>query len=1124
MADSHSIPPPGNAHHHLSHLHHHHHHHHMRRHRMPSGGEDQGEDEELDPRIQVELEKLNKASEEINRLELELDDARAAFRQVLSDSTQRLNGLAKKLGTCVDKARPYYEARMRLKEAHLESQKAALRFERACSMHEAAKEMVQLAEEGYKRREQDLDPTWQEMLNHATMKVNDAERERIESEDCHQQTTVSFKKRDEEVQKLQKDLKRAITKSKPYFEMKAKFNQVMEDHKRSVSRLEDDVGSAKALYSQALRSLEAISDDIHRQRLERQQQLQLGVRGAGVGAEAPSPPHTWEKGANIDGSAEMCVYDSGEEDSEGPLNSSVGSSDRGRTGMEMNSRSEGKGIVRHELPYRKRTSVSDLSGGHFRSDPLNVVLFKTSTPDVPASKSPPGETSSSFQPPSIIHTDRTRRPSYQSAIDASQEAEQAGSFTLSHDDSSGKGLQRTDADSTLTQTPNPEFVSTSLPSRFSAAAASCQQGPDVASTLLSSSKGSPHGDFELSGETSLSRAQEWVNKSPIPQQRRFVKSKSLIGSSSSPGMTVESPIDMDLSATISAELMRGAVGCDGTPAPGVPTQVVLTSSSSSVSPQQRTSPVNISISSMPGDKVQLASPHLPSQGSTPERSSPLSGGSPSLHRKSPKLQGLILRVDAGGFSSSSSPAPSSSHVAATVCDKPAPSGPPHLDPAQKPKVVISTQHPSLGVFTEKQAGPAPSSSSHQQLSQDSCSLSYPQRNPAALVGYPPASVAPLSSSSSIPTSCPKPPTSLITKLKNSTTSRISSYDSKTAPSTLSTSYRLPSTSRQKLSPLAQPPTTQPSPSRAPNSPGHFSTSIGFRHPLKSPTPPSPSADRFSLTGRSDSLSASSGHKAALLKVPSENSSDTESIASTGPMLDDDQVEFLTLDFNEQSIACDTSGDPEEPDYEPMNTGALRRGNWARMSLPPRLSYLEGFLERTRHLSGGGVGVSPEDEEGSGVAEDGCRGNQEEDSRSSVVDSGGDFQDKLNDFQDDETEECEVIEEGYQAGDDDGIVDAGDETLVSPDEDCVGNSSTRMVISSVKSREGSADIDVEVDIQICLDVANENIVSQEENGQAEEENDLRAETDADGTIHVVEGSTVIGGEDEDCSEENVELFV
>ena len=42
-------------------------------------------------------------------------------------------------------------------------------------MHEAAKEMVQLAEQGYMRREQASDPAWQEMLNHATMKVSSAD-------------------------------------------------------------------------------------------------------------------------------------------------------------------------------------------------------------------------------------------------------------------------------------------------------------------------------------------------------------------------------------------------------------------------------------------------------------------------------------------------------------------------------------------------------------------------------------------------------------------------------------------------------------------------------------------------------------------------------------------------------------------------------------------------------------------------------------------------------------------------------------------------------------------------------------------------------------------------------------
>ncbi|XP_062584434.1 SH3 domain-binding protein 5-like isoform X2 [Saccostrea cucullata] len=248
------------------------------------------EDESLDPRIHGELERLNKASEEINKLELELDDARASFRQALTDSTQQLNALAKKLGSCVEKARPYYDARMKAKDAHIETQKAALRFERACSMHEAAKEMVQLAEQGYMCREEPSDPAWQEMLNHATMKVNEAEKERNASEQDHRNTMIKFQDTEEVVHHLQRELKRAIAKSKPYFEMKAKFNQTMEEQKRGIKILEEDVGSAKTMYSEALRNLETISDEIHQQRMEKRRNDELGERGAGVGSETPSPP------------------------------------------------------------------------------------------------------------------------------------------------------------------------------------------------------------------------------------------------------------------------------------------------------------------------------------------------------------------------------------------------------------------------------------------------------------------------------------------------------------------------------------------------------------------------------------------------------------------------------------------------------------------------------------------------------------------------------------------------------------------------------------------------------------------------------------------------------------------
>lgn len=56
-------------------------------------------------------------------------------------------------------------------QAQQETQKAALRYERAVSMHTAAREMVYVAEQGLLADRNTLDPTWQEMLNHATAKV-----------------------------------------------------------------------------------------------------------------------------------------------------------------------------------------------------------------------------------------------------------------------------------------------------------------------------------------------------------------------------------------------------------------------------------------------------------------------------------------------------------------------------------------------------------------------------------------------------------------------------------------------------------------------------------------------------------------------------------------------------------------------------------------------------------------------------------------------------------------------------------------------------------------------------------------------------------------------------------------
>ena len=52
------------------------------------------------------------------------------------------------------------------------------------------------------------------MLNHATMRVNESESERTRAETEHKKTSQFYQQAEIRVQTLQKDLKRAITKSR----------------------------------------------------------------------------------------------------------------------------------------------------------------------------------------------------------------------------------------------------------------------------------------------------------------------------------------------------------------------------------------------------------------------------------------------------------------------------------------------------------------------------------------------------------------------------------------------------------------------------------------------------------------------------------------------------------------------------------------------------------------------------------------------------------------------------------------------------------------------------------------------------------------------------------------------
>ncbi|KAM9353024.1 SH3 domain-binding protein 5b isoform 1-T1 [Symphorus nematophorus] len=250
-----------------------------------SDDETEYEDEEVDPRIQGELEKLNQSTDDINRCETELEDARQKFRSVLVEATVKLDELVKKIGKAVEESKPYWEARRLARQAQLEAQKATQDFQRATEVLRAAKETISLAEQRLLEEDnRQFDSAWQEMLNHATQRVMEAEHTKTRSELVHKETAAKYTAAIGRMKQLEKKLKRTINKSKPYFEMKAKYYLQLENLKKNVDERQAKLSQAKGEYKTALRNLEMISDEIH----ERRRSSAMGPRGRGVGAEGDS--------------------------------------------------------------------------------------------------------------------------------------------------------------------------------------------------------------------------------------------------------------------------------------------------------------------------------------------------------------------------------------------------------------------------------------------------------------------------------------------------------------------------------------------------------------------------------------------------------------------------------------------------------------------------------------------------------------------------------------------------------------------------------------------------------------------------------------------------------------------
>ncbi|KAK6327724.1 hypothetical protein J4Q44_G00033700 [Coregonus suidteri] len=167
-------------------------------------------------------------------------------------------------------------------KAQLEAQRATGEFQKAVEILRAAKETIALAEERLLEEDsRQFDSAWQEMLNHATNRVMEAETARTRSELEHRKTANHYNACISHMRQLEKKLKRTINKSRPYFELKAKYYLQLEQLRQHVDEFQAKLTVAKADYRTVLRNLETISEEIH----ARRHSITMGTRGRGVGAE-----------------------------------------------------------------------------------------------------------------------------------------------------------------------------------------------------------------------------------------------------------------------------------------------------------------------------------------------------------------------------------------------------------------------------------------------------------------------------------------------------------------------------------------------------------------------------------------------------------------------------------------------------------------------------------------------------------------------------------------------------------------------------------------------------------------------------------------------------------------------
>ncbi|CAH8857846.1 unnamed protein product [Trichobilharzia szidati] len=215
--------------------------------------------------VEIQLDILNKTSTQINELERRLEISRDAYRKVLSDHSDKLKQLSKKLGKCITRTRPYNELKQKQVCYRKEIQLAAVKYENAISTLNTAREnLAELEVCVFESGVRDSDTL--ESLNQAITKFNNANRALNHAKSQHEKLMEIYAANEKSLHHLEKRHRFDIHKAKPYYTMYDHFMAKMEEAKSHVELCAQKLKGCKIIYAEAMSRLEHLSNSIHSMR------------------------------------------------------------------------------------------------------------------------------------------------------------------------------------------------------------------------------------------------------------------------------------------------------------------------------------------------------------------------------------------------------------------------------------------------------------------------------------------------------------------------------------------------------------------------------------------------------------------------------------------------------------------------------------------------------------------------------------------------------------------------------------------------------------------------------------------------------------------------------------------